>query len=67
MTICPCKDCTRRSSTCHARCTDYEQWKKDVDEARRGNQLSNLRPYGYGGWIKTPQGYWRNTKTDRRR
>lgn len=37
MNGCPCKDCGRRTLTCHAFCGEYEEWKKQreaINQAR---------------------------------
>ena len=30
--MCPCKDCEKRTASCHANCKDYIDWKKWHDE-----------------------------------
>ena len=36
--ICPCKDCERRTITCHSNCKEYlayAEWKQFVNEEER--------------------------------
>lgn len=32
---CPCRDCTKREIGCHAKCSDYGEWKKENEALRR--------------------------------
>lgn len=32
---CPCKDCERRTVTCHGVCREYQGWKKEEAEKKR--------------------------------
>ena len=45
--ICPCKDCTRRTLTCHGFCKGYAEWKAEREQAnarrRSGQEVSNYR------------------------
>ena len=35
----PCKDCTKRSATCHADCKEYAEWQeKHIEERREANK-----------------------------
>ena len=27
--ICPCKDCDKRNSTCHSKCSDFKEWTEE--------------------------------------
>ena len=40
----PCKDCTRRSVGCHARCGEYQSWRalrdKMLEDEAKEKQLS---------------------------
>ena len=31
----PCKDCAKRSATCHGECVPFKQWKKKQNEYRK--------------------------------
>lgn len=47
--IAPCKDCTRRSVTCHADCTDYTGWK--------AQRKAHYEPYRQYSLIVSEYGY----------
>lgn len=32
---CPCKDCNKRSATCHGECEEYKQWSLENEEIRK--------------------------------
>ena len=31
--ICPCKDCKKRTPTCHGECKEYNEWLKSKEKA----------------------------------
>ena len=33
--VCPCKDCTIRTSTCHSICKEYIKWQKSGIEIEK--------------------------------
>lgn len=40
--VCPCKDCSERTETCHGSCDRYKSWKTQLDalnaKIRQANQ-----------------------------
>ena len=38
----PCKDCVKRSVTCHGTCQDYAKWKKLNDENNKRIRMKKL-------------------------
>lgn len=49
----PCKDCDRRTMTCHIVCNDYKQFMKDNDafNALRSVEIEKSKPVP--SWFKT--------------
>ena len=39
--ICPCKDCQKRTLTCHQFCREYQEWKDII------NQINELKHQEY--------------------
>ena len=37
-TGCPCKECDRRTVTCHGLCTEYQGWKKEQEKRKAEEQ-----------------------------
>jgi hypothetical protein len=35
----PCKDCGERHTACHARCSQYQAWKADLDKIKEAKRL----------------------------
>lgn len=35
MRISPCRNCPKRETGCHARCSDYGDWRKEKDEENK--------------------------------
>lgn len=42
MKMCPCKDCTNRTESCHSDCTEYVSWKKELNEMRKQEYSEKL-------------------------
>ena len=38
---CPCKDCQRRTLTCHGVCKEYQQWKQEREQANARREAEN--------------------------
>ena len=34
VTVCPCKDCERRTPDCHGKCNDYLEWASENSKIR---------------------------------
>lgn len=52
--IAPCKDCDKRTITCHGVCSDYKAWKKKHDdmimvemEKKKGKPEFNRKTINY--------------------
>lgn len=35
----PCKDCQRRKLLCHGQCADYKQFREQIEEKHRQQQV----------------------------
>ena len=38
---CPCKDCQRRTLTCHGVCKEYHKWKQEREQANARREAEN--------------------------
>ena len=49
----PCRECEKRSIGCHGTCSEYLEFKKNIDEARERKRSHMVNTY-YGGvnWFK---------------
>lgn len=44
---CPCKGCTERNATCHAKCDKYAHWQHSGAEVRNSNWYSAAKQKSY--------------------
>ena len=61
---CPCKDCERRTMTCHGVCREYQDWKKEV-EARNAIRNADRKRFDTMSESKK-KAIWRKLRYDRR-
>lgn len=40
---CPCKDCDRRTVTCHGMCREYQDWKKEEEKKKAAREAERKR------------------------
>ena len=60
---CPCRDCERRTDSCHGACHDYGGWKAEQDEKNR--KLREQRGVNAMSDAKR-KAIWRKTRYSRR-